>query len=230
MSSLQEFEASRGHISRQIRSLKRQSIVALLLALVLIVYSLYLLAKLDTAKQKLLETNEVLEASKDSLTRSNKALTVMNDSIGKLNAELDGWRQGLAAQNNPSFQANANSAGHRTVSKYLTNERALTRGVFLANIIYIHDRNGNKVSAPLQQYLIDQGAIVPGIEHISPKMRYASTVKYWHPEDLPLATELLRQVKAMYEKYKSPVANLEVRLQKADKKVPKGQFEIWIDK
>ncbi|SDE46355.1 hypothetical protein SAMN04487996_105120 [Dyadobacter soli] len=217
MSTLQEFEHAQSRLSREITSLKKQSVLALALAVVFIISTIVLLIQVKHA-------NNQLKVSEDRLK-------VMNDSIQDLNKQLNTWRVSLITKEpeKPKVKPNPSrphiSAGYEIALPPVAAEAPKP---FLGLIVYIHDRKGSRVSDTLKAALLEKGAIVPSIQHISNKMPFGNAVKYFHPNESQTAETLKSQLDQILGK-KAIQAKVPVRYL-ANDKVPIGQFEVWIDR
>lgn len=216
MSTLQEFEHAQSRLSREITSLKKQSVLALALAVVFIISTIVLIIQVKHA-------NKQLKISEDRLK-------VMNDSIQDLNKQLNTWRVSLITKEpeKPKERPNPSrphiSASHEIAVPAVVAEPPKP---FLGLIVYIQDRKGSQVSDTLKAVLLEKGAIVPSIQHIRTSMKFGNAVKYFHPNESQTAEALKSQLDQILGK-KAIQARVPVRYL-ANDKVPIGQFEVWID-
>jgi hypothetical protein len=217
MSTLQEFEHAQSRLSQEITSLKKQSVLALALAVVFIISTIVLIIQVKHA-------NNQLKISEDRLK-------VMNDSIQDLNKQLNTWRVSLITREQEKPKENSKpsrphiSAGHEIAIPIVVAEPPKP---FLGLIVYIHDRKGSLVSDTLKAALLAKGAIVPSIQHIGNSMRFGNAVKYFHPNESQTAEMLKSQLDQILDR-KAIQARVPIRYL-ANDKVPIGQFEVWIDK
>lgn len=217
MGTLQEFEQAQSRLSQEITSLKKQSVLALALAVVFIISTIVLIIQVKHA-------NKQLKISEDRLK-------VMNDSIQDLNKQLNTWRVSLITKEpeKPKEVANPSrpriSAGHEIAVPVVIAEPLKP---FLGLIVYIHDRKGSQVSDTLKAALLAKGAIVPSIQHIGNSMKFGNAVKYFHPNESQTAETLKSQLDQILGR-KAIQVRVPIRYL-ANDKVPIGQFEVWIDK
>jgi hypothetical protein len=217
MSTFQEFEHAQSRLSQEITSLKKQSVLALALAVVFIISTIVLVIQVKHA-------NKQLKVSEDRLK-------IMNDSIQDLNKQLNTWRVSLITKEPKKPKKNVNpsrpniSAGYEIAIPVVVAEPPKP---FLGLIVYIHDRKGSQVSDTLKAALLAKGAIVPSIQHIGNSMKFGNAVKYFHPNESQTAETLKSQLDQILGR-KAIQARVPVRYL-ANDKVPIGQFEVWIDK
>lgn len=217
MGTLQEFEYAQSRLSQEITSLKKQSVLALALAVVFIISTIVLMIQVKHANQQ-------LKASEDRLK-------VMNDSIQDLNKQLNTWRVSLITKKPEKPKGGTSpsrphiSAGYEIAAPVAVPEPPKP---FLGLIVYIHDRRGSQVSDTLKAALLAKGAIVPSIQHIGSSMKFGNAVKYFHPNESQTAETLKSQLDQILGR-KAIQARVPVRYL-ANDKVPIGQFEVWIDK
>ncbi|MCF0069312.1 hypothetical protein LZD49_02440 [Dyadobacter sp. CY261] len=217
MSTLDDFENAQSRLSQEITSLKKQSVLALALAVVFIISTIVLMIQVKDA-------NKQLKVSEDRLK-------VMNDSIQDLNKQLNTWRVSLITKEpeEPAVKANP-SRPHISAGQLLPDPSAIAEPPkpFLGLIVYIHDRKGSQVSDTLKAALLEKGAIVPSIQHIGNTMKFGNAVKYFHKNENQTAETLKGQLDLILGT-KAIQARVPVRYL-ANDKVPIGQFEVWIDK
>lgn len=235
MSSKEEFKDAQQALVSQITALKKQSVLALLLAIVFILATVYLVISLNRKKKEVEQLNASLTVSDGKLRENIKALGALNDSIQHLNKQLDTWRQSLIQDKPPVLIDNQqefqNSARYNSIVRSRIRSITLNSQQFFGFIVYIQDRKGSMVSDTLRKVLSNKGAIVPDIQHMKPTFKFANSVKYFHPEDRAMAENIRQQLSDIltYKQIGLESAGMRV-LYLANKTVPRGQFEIWIDK
>ncbi len=217
---LEEFdnsqEAKRG-LLQEVTSLRKQSVIALILAILFIVVTVYLYFQ--------------LQESKEDLKVSYAQLEVQNDSILDLKNQLNDFREKYLIENLPASVTLSPSYANRPGAyKKYSSTNADTWDACFGYIVYIQDRRGSRVSEPIRQALKDKGAIVPAIEHMGDRVKFSSSVKYFHKEDKGMADFMqgliLKTLSSKNIKYSAsqlPVNYI------ANDKVPLGQLEVWID-
>ncbi|MBU1822627.1 MAG: hypothetical protein KKG00_14105 [Bacteroidetes bacterium] len=226
--ALDSSEEAKKNLLQEIAALRKQSVIALVLAVLFILITVYLYFQLQGSKESLRE-------SYTQLKNSEEQLEAQNLKIKSLNAELDTFRQTiLAAERPPEVAAppvmSAPSPGF--TPRYNNEQYVVESGTqaCLGYIIYIQDRRGSKVSAALRKTLKDKGAIVPAIEHIAPSRAFRSSIRYFHEGDEKIATYLQEVALATLGAEKVSYSARQLPIQFIpNKKVPLGQLEVWID-
>jgi len=222
---LDEYERTKSRLKNELLSLKRQSLFFLGISLILIISTVWLSIRLKKANIEIEETNRNLTVKNDSIRR-------LKDSLAFMAEELEGFRNQVREEKT-SFVLTSGMAerikiaGHRAVSNYDT-----TTKVFLGNLVYIQDRPASKLSSLLQQNLRKQGAIVPGVETMKKNLKFSNSVRYFHSSDKQMADLLQAYIIsiAMDNHIAVDKKNIPVQLiPKFEKKVPPGQFELWLD-
>lgn len=206
-------------------SLKRQSLFFLGISLILIISTVWLSIRLKKANIEIEKTNRNLTVKNDSIRR-------LKDSLAFMAEELEGFRNQVREEKT-SFVLTSGMAerikiaGHRAVSNYDT-----TTKVFLGNLVYIQDRPASKLSSLLQQNLRKQGAIVPGVETMKKNLKFSNSVRYFHSSDKQMADLLQAYIISIARDNHIAVDKKNIPVQlipKFEKKVPPGQFELWLD-
>ncbi|TDE14828.1 hypothetical protein [Dyadobacter psychrotolerans] len=225
MIAKQEPDSTREDFIAQITALKKQSVFALLLALVLIITTVYLLILLDQRKTE-------LAASETTLIAKNAELSTMSDSVQKMNKQMETWRQ-LQMQTEKNERVRTASP-IRTADGFIVaahiDAKVVRAKRFFGYIIYIQDRRKSAISDTLRSILTLEGAITPAIQHIGSAMKFKNSVKYFHDSDKGAAEDILSLLLNLIKERNLSLAekNLPVII-RAKGKVPVGQFEIWID-
>lgn len=224
-----EEEAKRG-LLQEVAALRKQSVFALILAVLFILVTVYLYVQLRESQADLKASYARLKVSNDSLQASKKQLEAQNDSITNLKNQLDEFREKYLKENSP-YAA--------TYSPNYPNRPRIARQIppggewesCFGYIVYVQDRRGNRVSAAIRQALKDKGAIVPAIEHMGDRMKFESEIRYFHPEDKDMADFMQQLImKTLNTKNISfPARRLPVTYVQ-NKKAPLGQLEVWIDR
>ncbi len=209
-------EEAKRELLKEVTSLRKQSVFALILAILFIVVTVYLYFQLR-------ESNKNLEASKTQLE-------IQNDSITGLKNLLSGFREQYLKENAPATVSPTYSNRPRDYSA-VQPSNADTWETCFGYIVYIQDRRGSRVSELIRQALKDKGALVPAIEHMSDLKKSDRSVRYFHKEDKGMAEfmqglvlKTLDSNKIAYSAGQLPVTYI------AKGKVPLGQLEIWIDR
>lgn len=97
-------------------------------------------------------------------------------------------------------------------------------------IIYMQDRRGSKVSQALRQILTEKGAIVPSIEHIGNRLKFANSVRYFHEEDKVVANRVQKILLDALNPKQVSDSPIQLPIQYiAGEKVPLGQLEVWLN-
>ncbi len=222
--ALDNSEEAKRELLHEVNSLRKQSVIALILAILFILITVYLYFQLK-------QSNKDLDVSNESLQASKLELEAQNDSILTLKNQLNDFREKYLIENLPaSVELSPNYAKiPRDYKKYSTTDSDTWDACF-GYIVYIQDRRGSQVSEPIRQALKDKGAIVPAIEHMGDRVKFSSSVKYFHKEDKGMADfmqglilKTLDSRKIRYSAKQLPVTYI------ANDKVPLGQLEVWID-
>jgi septal ring factor EnvC (AmiA/AmiB activator) len=228
--ALDSSEEAKKNLLQEIAALRKQSVIALVLAVLFILITIYLYFQLQQSKEDLRESYARLEDSNKKLIASEKQLESMNK-------ELDNFRQTIiAAERSSETAASEEVAMAPPPTRYAQVYKSKQKGKAgadqscLGYVIYIQDREGSGVSAALRQTLKDKGGIVPAIEHIAPSRAFSSSVRYFHEEDKDIATYLQQTALATFRGQKGASSAQPLPIQFIpNKKVPLGQLEIWID-
>jgi len=222
---LDEYERTKSRLKNELLSLKRQSLFFLGISLILIISTVWLSIRLKKANIEIEKTNRNLTVKNDSIRR-------LKDSLAFMAEELEGFRNQVREEKT-SFVLTSGMAerikiaGHRAVSNYDT-----TTKVFLGNLVYIQDRPASKLSSLLQQNLRKQGAIVPGVETMKKNLKFSNSVRYFHSSDKQMADLLQAYIISIARDNHIAVDKKNIPVQlipKFEKKVPPGQFELWLD-
>lgn len=213
-------EEARKGLLHEVTSLRKQSLFALVLAILFIVITVYLYFQLQERKKDLEKSNTGLKNSKVQLEAQNK-------KINDLNEQLNEFRQQYLKENAASQPKKYSSVGKYPSTAAVKTD---TWQSCFGYIVYIQDRRGSRVSESIRQALKDKGAIVPAIEHMGERVKFSSSVRYFHREDKAMADfiqalimKTLDSSKIAYSATQLPVSYI------ANDKVPLGQLEIWID-
>lgn len=232
MTTEEEFDNSQESLHRQITGLKKQSTLALLLALVMVIFTAYLLIS--------------LKSSNTNLTNSRNELKAMKDSIQNLNVQMNEWRESLLLKKQqesttyqseirysvapppPPIPAQSSSTPTESVRSPSYSYKTKNEGEFFGYIIYIQDYKNSKVSDKLHEEFTQQGAIAPRIEHIGNSKKFGNAIKYFHPNEQKAAENIRQQVMETLKSSNITDVNMQLNYIENDK-VPAGQFEIWIN-
>jgi len=222
--ALDNSEEAKRELLHEVNSLRKQSVIALILAILFILITVYLYFQLK-------QSNKELDVSNESLQSSKLKLEAQNDSILTLKNQLNDFREKYLIENLPaSVELSPNYAKIPRAYKKYSATNSDTWDACFGYIVYIQDRRGSQVSEPIRQALKDKGAIVPAIEHMGDRMKFSSSVKYFHQEDKGMADfmqglilKTLDSRKIRYSAKQLPVTYI------ANDKVPLGQLEVWID-
>ncbi len=225
-----DFKSPQEELAEQITALRKQSVLALFIALIFILTTVYLIVSLNSKKKEVDKLNSHLMVS-DSVLRENLlALKKLSDSIQHLNKELDSWRVSLIDERTKeTAQARYDL---QSLSRVPRIRRAVVNSdVFFGYIVYIQDRKNSRVSDTLKTALSKLGAIVPDIQHMKPTMKFSNTIKYFHPQDKETAEKIQDELTAILDMKQIGVGSTGLRVVYVPKKkVPVGQFEVWIDR
>lgn len=212
-----------------INKLKVQSIVFGIIALIGVLLTYYSIRKINQKNIELENSRKSERIAKDSLTRISKRLSQVaveldiekNKSnerlINVLNAELN-------SNNSKQIFSKANKNMNELIALQI-----LTEKKYAGKIIYIQARKDSKVSKNLADNLKQVGFIIPKIEIIDPIRKFGNSIKCFKKEDRGIAQEIQALVYSNLYKQKQKIDSIRV-FYIANKSVPKGQFEIWIDK
>lgn len=223
-------EAKRG-LLHEVASLRKQSVFALILAVLFILLTVYLYFQLRESQADLKVSYTQLEKSNANLQASQKLLEAQNDSILELKNQLNDFREKYLIENLPATVELSPSYANRprAYRKYSTANDGTWDACF-GYIVYIQDRRGSKVSDDIREALKEKGAIVPSIEHMGESVKFSNEVRYFHKEDKGMADfmqglilKTLSSKQISYSEQQLPVSYI------ANDQVPLGQLEIWID-
>lgn len=96
------------------------------------------------------------------------------------------------------------------------------------NVVFVQFRGGiqRDVMQGLQQRLIAAGYNTPGIERVPGT--YRSSVRYFHPQDAPLADSVAALTRAYFQARNESLDIAAADFTATKYKVPAGQIEVWI--
>ena len=224
-------EEAKKELLQEVAALRKQSVFALVLAVLFILITVYLYFQLQESEADLKVSYAQLEESNTSLQASKKQLEAQNDSITSLKNLLNDFREKYLQENltTPATTPPNYPNRPRMYTRNQPNQADSWDSCF-GYIVYIQDRRGSRVSEPIRKALKDKGAIVPAIEHMGDRIKFSSSVKYFHKEDKGMADfmqglilKTLSSKNISYSVKQLPVTYI------PNDKVPLGQLEVWID-
>ncbi len=229
--ALDSSEKAKRELLQEVAAFRKQSVFALILAVLFLLITVYLYYELKQSKTALKTSNAALEKTNARLKSSEKQLEEQNAKILALNTALDPFREQYI-KDNVAVAANV----PRTYRRLPTwgQEKSTLRNDYnkplMGYIIYMQDRRGNKVSEVLRQALTEKGAIVPAIEHMSDRVKFTSSVKYFHKEDKAIGDLVQKLLVNTLNLKQTSDSGVQVPVQyTVGKKVPLGQLEVWLD-
>ena len=127
------------------------------------------------------------------------------------------FKKTIALYNDRADNLNATPPIYQTTDSI----RSKSVSLILSKIAYIQygDKSKKELALQAQQKLKNQSWIAPGIEKVDGD--YKSTIRYFHDEDRFLANQANEALDGKFTL---------LRIFHFDKKVPKGQIEVWIAK
>ncbi len=228
LEALDSSQEAKRELWQEVASFRKQSVFALILAVLFLLITVYLYYELKQSKTALKASNAALEKTNARLKSSEKQLEEQNAKILALNTALDPFREQYVKENTRKLpRAYARVPELNSKKGILKTDSGKP---LMGYIIYMQDRQGGKDSEVLRQALKEKGAIVPAIEHMGDRLKFASSVRYFHQEDkatADLVQKLLLTTLGLKQK-----SDLQVPMPvqyTGSKKVPLGQLEVWLD-
>lgn len=227
----------KAELTEKIASLKKQTILWLVLVLVCVIASLFLFSALKRTNHSLADSTQALKIMRDSLEKSSDSLATLSELWRKHVIELN--------QKNDSLQKFGDKSPIETTQEsHLPNTStpkphkttvplpAVSKEKnYLGFLVYIQDRKESKMSTVFRTALQGKGFTVPRIEHIGSAKTFTNAVKYFHKEDEQVAFAIQAQLLEILKQNNLPSTKKDMGVSYINiKTVPIGQFEIWIDK
>lgn len=231
LEALDSSEKAKQELLQEVIAFRKQSVFALILAVLFLLITVYLYYELKQSKTALKTSNAVLEETNARLKASEKQLEEQNLKIVALNKALDPFRQQYIQENAPVAAGSPEPySGRLTWGRQRGTLKNDAGKPLVGYIIYMQDRRNSKVSETLRQALVQKGAIVPAVEHMGDRLKFASSVRYFHQEDRAVADLVRTTVLDALKSKQSSGSPKQLPVQyTVGKKVPLGQLEVWLD-
>lgn len=235
-----------------INKLKVQSIIFGAIALLGIFVIYYFMNEIKEKNRIIKKSNDSLEVVKDIIFKLQQSDSVKAEAWRLTSLELGNFQDSLNriskfkiipkigfvdysnfniedSLNQKIISASQNTKTVLNIPNPSLLQSAKLKRNYIGYLVYIHDRESSKMSLKLQGLLQSNGFSVPSIEHIPINKPFGNSIKYFHEEDKKVANEIRLLLIENFKDDKDYMNKLRVFYLR-NKRVPLGQFEIWIDK